>query len=112
MSKIKGMLSKITINLANFSGLIRENISHWVGIDISKATLDVYLSKLVETLKYYTVNLIVLEATGGWETELVIQLQAAGLPVALINPRQGRDFTKATGKLAKTDAMDAQILAH
>jgi transposase len=105
-----------------------ENISQWVGIDISKATLDVYLrplgkvmkvanteediSKLVEALKSYTVNLIVLEATGGLETELVIQLQAAGLPVALINPRQGRDFAKATGKLAKTDAIDAQILAH
>nr|WP_272080569.1 hypothetical protein [Microcystis aeruginosa] len=81
MSKIKGMLSKITINPANFSGLIRENISQWVGIDTSKATLDVYLrplgkamkvantkediSKLVETLKPHTVNLIVLEATGG-----------------------------------------------
>jgi transposase len=105
-----------------------ENISQWVGIDISKATLDVYLrplgkamkvanteediSKLVEALKSYTVNLIVLEATGGLETELVIQLQAAGLPVALINPRQGRNFAKATGKLAKTDAIDAQILAH
>ncbi|MFN7514441.1 IS110 family transposase [Microcystis sp.] len=105
-----------------------ENISQWVGIDISKATLDVYLrpmgkamkvantkediSKLVETLKSYTVNLIVLEATGGLETELVIQLQEADLPVALINPRQGRDFAKATGKLAKTDAIDAQILAH
>lgn len=128
MSKIKGMLSKITINPANFSGSIMENISQWVGIDISKATLDVYLrplgkamkvantkediSKLVETLKSYTVNLIVLEATGGWETELVIQLQEADLPVALINPRQGRDFAKATGKLAKTDAIDAQILAH
>jgi transposase len=57
-------------------------------------------------------NLIVLEATGGLETELIIQLQAALLPVALINPRQGRDFAKATGKLAKTDAIDAQILAH
>ena len=105
-----------------------ENISQWVGIDISKATLDVYLrpmgkamkvantkediSKLVETLKSHTINLIVLEATGGLETELVIQLQAAVLPVALINPRQGRDFAKATGKLAKTDAIDAQILAH
>ncbi|MFM6631125.1 MAG: IS110 family transposase, partial [Microcystis panniformis] len=44
--------------------------------------------------------------------ELVIQLQEADLPVALINPRQGRDFAKATGKLAKTDAIDAQILAH
>jgi transposase len=70
------------------------------------------ISKLVEALKSYTVNLIVLEATGGLETELVIQLQAAGLPVALINPRQGRNFAKATGKLAKTDAIDAQILAH
>ncbi len=105
-----------------------ENISQWVGIDISKATLDVYIrpldkalriantkediSQLVEELKSYTLNLIVLEATGGLETELVIQLQAVGLPVALINPRQGRDFAKATGKLAKTDAIDAQILAH
>lgn len=104
------------------------NSSQWVGIDISKATLDVYIrplgkslrfantvediSKLVEELKSITLNVIVLEATGGLETELLIQLQAAGLPVALINPRQGRDFAKATGKLAKTDAIDAQILAH
>ena len=66
----------------------------------------------VEQFKSINLNLIVLEATGGLETELIIQLQAAGLPVALINPRQGRDFAKATGKLAKTDAIDAQILAH
>ncbi|QLE46743.1 IS110 family transposase [Nostoc sp. C057] len=105
-----------------------ENIAQWVGIDVSKATLDVYIrplgkamivanteseiSNLVELLLSYSLNLIVLEATGGLETELVIQLQAALLPVALINPRQGRDFAKATGKLAKTDAIDAQILAH
>lgn len=105
-----------------------KNISQWVGLDISKATLDVYIrplgkalrfanteediSQLVEELKSTPLNLIVLEATGGLETELIIQLQAAGLPVALINPRQGRDFAKATGKLAKTDAIDAQILAH
>ena len=104
------------------------NISQWVGIDVSKATLDVYIrpigkalkvantegeiSQLVEQLKSYEINLIVLEATGGLETELIIQLQEALLPVALINPRQGRDFAKATGKLAKTDAIDAQILAH
>ncbi|MEA5505927.1 transposase [Halotia wernerae UHCC 0503] len=55
---------------------------------------------------------LVLEATGGLETELIIQLQADMLPVALINPRQGRDFAKATGRLAKTDTIDAQILAH
>jgi transposase len=105
-----------------------ENTSQWVGIDVSKATLDVYLrpmgkalkiantepeiAKLVEELKLVTVNLVVLEATGGLETEVVIQLQAALLPVAMINPRQGRDFAKATGRLAKTDAIDAQILAH
>lgn len=105
-----------------------ENTAQWVGIDVSKATLDVYIRpmgkilkvanteldifKLVEELKFYDLNLIVIEATGGLETELIIQLQAALLPVALINPRQGRDFAKATGKLAKTDAIDAQILAH
>ncbi|MTJ54893.1 IS110 family transposase, partial [Anabaena sp. UHCC 0253] len=85
-----------------------ENISQWVGIDVSKATLDVYIrpmgkafqvanneieiANLVEQLKIYNVNLIVLEATGGLETELnKFKLQAALLPVALINPRQGRD---------------------
>ncbi len=73
---------------------------------------DKDISKLVEELKSYSLNLIVLEATGGLETELVIQLQAVGLPVALSNPRQGRDFALATGKLAKTDAIDAQILAQ
>ncbi len=72
------------------------------------------LTILVESmqLKSFDLNLIVLEATGGLETELIIQLQAALLPVALINPRQGRDFAKATGKFAKTDAIDAQVLAH
>jgi transposase len=96
-----------------------ENISVWVGIDVSKATLDLYIrpinkalkvantkseiADLVEQLKSSDLNLIVIEATGGLETELIIQLQAALLPVALINPRQGRDFAKATGKLAKTD---------
>lgn len=105
-----------------------ENISVWIGIDVSKATLDIYIcpigkafkvgnteveiANLVEQLKSFDINLIVLEATGGLETEVIIQLQAALLPVALINPRQGRDFAKATGRLAKTDAIDAQILAH
>ncbi len=96
-----------------------ENIAQWVGIDVSKAALDVYIrpigkamqaanteseiSNLVELLLSYNLNLIVLEATGGLETELIIQLQASQLPVALINPRQGRDFAKATGRLAKTE---------
>ncbi|MCC5636167.1 hypothetical protein LC593_09905 [Nostoc sp. CHAB 5844] len=94
-----------------------ENIAQWVGFDVSKAMLDVYIrplgqaikvsntensiSNLVEQLKSYNLKLIVLEATGGLETELIIQLQAVLLPVALINLRQGRDFAKATGRLAK-----------
>ncbi len=105
-----------------------EDISVWVGIDVSQASLDVYIRPIgkalkiantaveiatfVEQLKSFHLNLIIIEATGGLETELVIQLQAALLPVALINPRQGRDFAKATGKFAKTDSIDAQILAH
>jgi transposase len=105
-----------------------KNTSQWIGIDVSKATLDVYfrpmgkaikvsnneegITDLVKQLKKVEINLIVLEATGGLETEAIIQLQAAMLPVAMINPRQGRDFAKATGRLAKTDAIDAQILAH
>jgi transposase len=76
------------------------------------ANTETEIANLVKQLQSNDLNLIVLEATGGLETELIIQLQAALLPVALINPRQGRDFAKATGKLAKTDAIDAQILAH
>ena len=102
------------------------NSSQWVGIDVSKATLDVYIrplgkatrfantaediSQLVEELKSTPLNLIVLEATGGLETELVIQLQAAGLPVALINPRQGRDFGKALADIeAHIDYLDQRL---
>jgi transposase len=90
-----------------------ENKSQWVGIDVSKATLDVYLrpmgkaikidnneegiTDLVNQLKAVEINLIVLEATGGLETEVIIQLQTALLPVAMINPRQGRDFALING---------------
>jgi transposase len=56
--------------------------------------------------------LVVLEATGGLEIPLTGVLAAAGVPVAVVNPRQVRDFAKAAGKLAKTDALDAQVLAH
>ena len=59
-----------------------------------------------------SVQLIVLEATGGYERNLVAALGAAGLPVVVVNPRQVRAFAKATGRLAKTDAIDAQVLAE
>lgn len=100
----------------------------WVGIDVCQKNLDVYIrpleklfqvtndevgiSKLVQTLKNIQPDLIVLEATGGMEIDAAEKLTQAGLAVAVINPRQARDFAKATGKLAKTDAIDAKVLAH
>jgi transposase len=99
----------------------------FVGIDVSKAQLDVALrpeggfqvphtevgiGQLVERLQQVGPLSIVLEATGGLEVPLTGALAAAGLPVVVVNPRQIRDFAKASGKLAKTDALDAQLLAH
>lgn len=99
--------------------------SQYVGIDVSKATLDVAigdekpfqvsnsregLDPLLARLRSHEVALIVLEATGGLEAICAATLAAAGFPVAVINPRQARDFAKATGKLAKTDAIDATVL--
>src|SRR4029077_7530158 len=99
----------------------------FVGIDVSKAQLDIALrpegrfvvpndetggAHVVERLRALPVALIVLEATGGLELPLIGALVAAGLPVVVANPRQVRDFAKATGRLAKTDPLDAQILAH
>lgn len=100
----------------------------YVGIDIAKARLDVAvrpsgaqwvsgsnptsLDELVERLQALQPELIVLEATGGLEGPVVAALAAAGLPVAVVNPRQVRDFARAIGQLAKTDVLDAQVLAH
>jgi transposase len=98
----------------------------FVGIDVSKNTLDLRLEPSGESLhityddagvtdicrrlKQVLPTLIVMEATGGLETRLATELVAAGLPVAVINPRQARDYAKATGQLAKTDQVDAAIL--
>jgi transposase len=100
----------------------------FVGIDVSKDHLDVAvrpagevwqvsydcrgISDLVECLSEHSPYLVVLEATGGLELALTGELAAAGLPVAVVNPRHVRDFARAAGKLAKTDALDAQVLAH
>jgi transposase len=100
---------------------------NFVGIDIAQSTLDVHIlplgvsfsctndakgiESLIERLNQAPVQVIVLEATGGYETVLAAQLAAAGLPVAVVNPRQVRDFAKAAGKLAKTDKIDACVLA-
>ena len=105
----------------------REMTKH-IGIDVSKDRLEVSLDgatsmaldnaqqgydALVEQLKSLeSVGLIVLEATGGYEAEAACALQAAGFAVAVINPRQARDFAKAMGRLAKTDRVDAVMLSR
>ena len=100
----------------------------FVGIDVSKHCLDVAvwptgeawqvshdalgISRLVEHLAEVAPRLIVLEATGGIEMALAGELASSHLAVAVVNPRQVRDFARAAGKLAKTDALDAHVLAH
>ena len=69
------------------------------------------LENLVQRLAALDVSLIVLEATGGFETTVAAALAGAGLPLAVVNPRQIRDFARALGRLAKTDAIDAAVIA-
>lgn len=101
--------------------------SLYVGIDVSKQHLDLAfvptgdphqfpntdggIAELVALLRRTPPALIVLEATGGYETDAATALALAGLPVAVVNPRQARDFAKAIGRLAKTDVLDAAVLA-
>lgn len=100
----------------------------YVGIDVAKAQLDVAIrptgenwsvsndeagiDQLTARLRDVSAALIVVEATGGFELDVTAALAAAGLPVVVVNPRQVRDFARATGKLAKTDKIDARVLAH
>ena len=100
----------------------------FVGIDIAKAHLDVAvrpsgdrrqfphdeagLSALVAYLQPLAPTLVVLEATGGYEADVAAALALAAIPTAVVNPRQVRDFARAIGRLAKTDTLDADTLAH
>jgi transposase len=106
---------------------VNQNTETFVGIDVSKATLDVHVlpSKrawstpnqddavrvLCAELAGLMPTLIVLEATGGLERRLLAALLAAKLPAVAVNPKRVRDFAKADGRLAKTDALDAAVLA-
>jgi transposase len=99
-----------------------------VGIDVSKDRLDVVvrpsgetfavernaagIEKLVERLRELSPHIVALEATGGFETVVAAGLSAAGLPVAIVNPAQVRAFAKAIGQRAKTDPIDAGVIAH
>jgi transposase len=99
----------------------------YVGIDVASTHVDVFVrpdggarrfeseggfDELVAFLAPFAPKLVVLEATGGYEGPVAAALAAGGMPVAVVNPRQARDFARATGKLAKTDAIDAAALAH
>jgi transposase len=102
--------------------------STFVGIDVAKRRLDLHsrpsgesstfgyddenVAALVERLVALAPTLVVLEATGGMEVRLAASLAAAGLPVAVVNPRQVRAFARATGRLAKTDRLDAAAIAR
>jgi transposase len=103
-------------------------MSSFVGIDVSKKQLDVAfrpsgecmqvsnseqgIAELVERLSRSAPTLVVLEATGGYQAAVVASLGIAKVATAVVNPRQVRDFAKATGRMAKTDAIDAAVLAH
>jgi transposase len=99
----------------------------FAGIDVSKDRLDVHLrpsgrsfavprdgpglERLVAELRVLAPTLVALEATGGFEVTVAAALAGAGLPLAVVNPRQIRDFARATGRLAKTDRLDAEAIA-
>ena len=104
-------------------------LSVTVGIDVAKAHVDVCVlgthsdvqrfandvdghSALAAALQSMDVGLVVMEATGGYEAALACALQAVGLHVAVVNPRHARDFARSMGRLAKTDAVDARMLAE
>lgn len=101
---------------------------NWIGIDVSKDSLSVYsvqfqcyreycndaagIAALGEDLSRQTELAIVCEATGGYESEMALSLHQQGFRISVVNPRPVRDFAKAMDKLAKTDAIDAQVIAH
>ena len=103
-------------------------MEHFVGIDVAKDRLDVHLrpsgeafavtrdgkglAMLVKRPQALAPALVAVEATGGYETVVASAVGAAQLPLAVVNPRQIRDFARATGKLAKTDRIDAAAIAH
>ncbi len=105
-----------------------ESIERFVGIDVSKGSLDVFadpsspqlpahlgyddaaLKALCNAVAQLAPTLVVMEASGGLEQRAAIELAARGVPLAVVNPRQVRNFARASGELAKTDAIDARIL--
>lgn len=104
-----------------------QNEKFYIGVDVSKTSLDIYIlpqgkymcfsndtlgiNKLLRKIKLFPHVLVVMESTGGYEKPFAKALFAANLPTAIVNPRQVRDFAKALGRLAKTDKIDAEVIA-
>jgi transposase len=87
--------------------MVYEGKEHWAYTNDEKG-----LSKLLAKMKRLSPSLIVLEATGGYEMIVAAELQTKGFPIAVVNPRHIRDFARSTGILAKTDILDAQVIAR
>ena len=112
----------------SWNGKLLMERQNYVGIDVAKAGMDIAvrptderwsisndeagIRQLVSRLKTLEPDIVVLEASGGLELPLVATLAVEAMPVVVVNPRQVRDFARATGKLAKTDTLDAAVLAH
>src|SRR3990170_4602847 len=122
-------LERVTLIIQLARREMKDHLSEvYVGIDVSKTQLDVAIGKdseywqasndgvgirkSVERLQAIQPALIVVESTGGLEVALVTELFAAGLPFALVHPGRVRDFARSIGLLAKTDKLDARLLAH
>lgn len=119
------MRRRLSANRKQREGM--EEHACYVGVDVSSQVVDVHVrpagvakrferrrgfDEVVEFLKPFSPRLVVMEATGGFEMPVAAALATAGFAVAIVNPRQARDFAKSTGKLAKTDKIDAAALAH
>jgi len=101
-----------------------DEVKRFVGIDVAKAALDVFIGSVEAAFteandeggirelpnQLAPTDFVILEATGGLEVPVASALAAAGISVAIVNPRQVRDFARATGRLAKTDRLDAESL--
>jgi transposase len=127
-SRLSRTTKKSTSSYSQGRDISKMSFEHFIGIDVAKAKLDiasgpdqpvetiandtVAISELIKKLPKPKAALVVVEATGGYEKQLVLELVEAGHIVSVVNPRQVRDFAKAIGVLAKTDKIDARVIAR
>lgn len=126
---LESVLSLVRAPVLYLEELMTDNkVEYFVGIDVSKAILDVAIwesevywqfnneadgwQELIKRLKILAPKLVVIEASGGLEKPVVVEMYADGLPVAVVNPTRVRNFARSTGQLAKTDKLDAEVIAH